>query len=96
MEKCPYCDGHGTVLSVETVVIQLLRAIKMAHKQTRQPQLRVTANDYVVLHIKSKMSNKLRELRKSLKLDLILEPDADLHLEDYRIFVGKGEEVFLN
>jgi len=96
MEKCPYCDGHGTVLSVETVVIQLLRAIKMAHKQTRQPQLRVTANDYVVLHIKSKMSNKLRELRKSLKLDLILEPDADLHLEDYRIFGGKGEEVFLN
>ena len=96
MEECPYCDGHGTILSVETVVIQLLRAIKMAHKQTRQSQLRVIANDYVVSHIKSQMSSKLRELKKSLKLDLILEPDADLHLEDYRIFVGKGEELFLN
>ena len=80
MEECPYCDGHGTILSVETVVIQLLRAIKMAHKQTQQSQLRVIANDYVVSHIKSKMSNKLRDLKKSLKLELILEPDADLHL----------------
>ena len=96
MEECPYCDGHGTILSVETVVIQLLRAVKMAHKQTRQSQLRVIANDYVVSHIKSQMSDKLRELKKSLKLDLILEPDADLHLEDYRIFVGKGEELFLD
>ena len=96
MEDCPYCDGHGTILSVETVVIQLLRSVKMAHKQTHQSQLRVIANDFVVSHIKSKMVNKLRQLKKSLKLDLILESDADLHLEDYRIFVGKGEELFLD
>ena len=96
MEECPYCDGHGTVLSIETVVIQLLRAIKTAHNQTRHSELRVVANDYVVSHIKSQMANKLRELKKSLKLDLTLESDADLHLEDYRIFVGRGEELFLD
>ncbi|MDE0556822.1 MAG: Rne/Rng family ribonuclease, partial [Candidatus Poribacteria bacterium] len=96
MEDCPYCDGHGTVLSIETVVIQLLRAIKLAHHQTRQSELRVMANDYVVSHIRSEMANKLRELRRSLKLNLTLESDADLHLEDYRIFVGKGKELFLD
>ncbi len=96
MEDCPYCDGHGTVLSTETVVIQLLRAIKLAHHQTHQSELRVIANDYVVSHIKSEMANKLRELRNSLRLNLTLEPDADLHLEDYRIFVGKGKELFLD
>ena len=96
MEECPYCDGHGTVLSIETVVIQLLRAIKMAHTQSKHSELRVIANDYVVSHIKSHMANKLQDLKKSLKLDLTLEADADLHLEDYRIFVGKGEELFLD
>ena len=96
MEDCPYCDGHGTVLSIETVVIQLLRAIKLAHHQTQQSELRVIANDYVVSHIKSEMANKLRELRNSLKLNLALESDADLHLEDYRIFVGNGKELFLD
>ena len=96
MEDCPYCDGHGTVLSIETVVIQLLRAIKLAHQQTQQAELRVMANDYVVSHIKSEMANKLRDLRHALKLNLTLESDADLHLEDYRIFVGKGKELFLD
>ena len=96
MEDCPYCDGHGTVLSIETVVIQLLRAIKLAHHQTRQSELRVMANDYVVSHINSEMANKLQELRRALKLNLTLESDADLHLEDYRIFVGKGKELFLD
>ena len=96
MENCPYCDGHGTVLSIETVVIQLLRAIKLAHHQTQQSELRVIANDYVVSHIKSEMANKLHGLRNSLKLNLTLESDADLHLEDYRIFVGKGKELFLD
>ena len=96
MEECPYCDGHGTVLSIETVVIQLLRAIKMAHIQTGHSELRVVANDYVVSHIKSQMANKLRALKKSLKLNLTLEANADLHLEDYRIFVGRSEEIFLD
>ena len=95
-EECPYCDGHGTVLSIETVVIQLLRAIKTAHGQTKHSKLRVIANDYVVSHIKSQMSHKLGELKKSLELDLTLEPDPDLHLEDYRIFVSDGEEIFLD
>ena len=85
MEECPYCDGHGTILSIETVVIQLLRAIKTAHNQTGHSKLRVIANDYVVSHIKAQMANKLRELKKALELDLMLEADADLHLEDYRI-----------
>lgn len=95
-EECPYCDGHGTVLSIETVAIQLLRAIKAAYIQTDHSKLRVIANDYVVSHIKSQMARKLKELTKSLALDLTLESDADLHLEDYRIFVGSGEEIFLD
>lgn len=96
MEQCPYCDGHGTVLSIETVVIQLLRAIKIARRQTRNSELRVIANDHVISHLRSQMANKLRALKRSLKLELTLEPDADLHLEDYRIFVGNGEELFLD
>lgn len=99
MEPCPYCDGHGTVLSIETVSIQLFRAIKAATSassrgQTQPSELRVIANDEVVSHLKSRMSDKLRALKRSLKLDLTLEPDVNLHLEDYRIFVGNGEEFF--
>ena len=95
-EQCPYCEGHGTVLSIETVVISLFRAIKRAHRLTRQSKLRIIANDHIVSHLNTQMSAKYRELKKSFKLDLALEPDADLHLEDYRIFAANGEELFLD
>ncbi len=95
-EQCPYCEGHGTVLSIETVVIGLLRTIKRAYQHTRQSKLRIIANDHIVSHLNAQMSEKLRELKKSLKLQLTLEPDADLHLEDYRIFAANGEELYLD
>ena len=95
-EQCPYCEGHGTVLSIETVVISLFRTIKRAHRKTRQSKLRIIANDHIVTHLNTQMSAKYRDLKKSLKLDLSLESDADLHLEDYRIFAANGEELFLD
>ena len=96
MEQCPYCDGHGTILSIETVVIGLFRAIKAAYQQTRQSALRVIANDHVISHLNAQMSAKFRELKRTLKVELTLESDADLHLEDYRIFAANGEELFLS
>ncbi len=95
-EQCPYCEGHGTVLSIETVVIGLFRAIKAAYRQTRQSKLRIMANDHIISHLNAQMSAKFRELKRSLKLELTLESDADLHLEDYRIFAANGEELFLD
>ena len=95
-EQCPYCEGHGTILSIETVVIGLFRAIKRAHRHTRQSKLRIVANDHIVSHLNAQMYSKFRELKRSLKLDLTLEPDADLHLEDYRIFAANGEELYLD
>ncbi len=95
-EQCPYCEGHGTILSIETVAIRLFRAIKTAYRQTQQSKLRILANDHIISHINAQMYTKLRELKQNLKLELTLEPDADLHLEDYRIFVANGEELYLD
>lgn len=95
-EQCPYCGGHGTILSIETVVIRLFRAIKAAYQQTEQSKLRILANDHIISHINAQMYAKLRELKRNLKMELTLEPDADLHLEDYRIFAANGEELYLD
>ncbi len=95
-EQCPYCEGHGTILSIETVAIRLFRAIKAAYRQTQQSKLRILANDHIISHINAQMYAKLRELKRNLKLELSLEPDADLHLEDYRIFAANGEELYLD
>ncbi len=96
-ESCPYCDGHGAVLSTDTITIDLLRSVKKAHRKSRKRKLRVVANEHIVSHLLDDRSNRLKRLEKSLNLQVRLEGDADIHLEDYQIFPeGSNREIYLN
>jgi ribonuclease G len=96
-ESCPYCDGHGTVLSIETITIDLLRAIKKAHRKSRKRRLEVIANERVVSHLLDEKVDRIGQLEKSMNLKIRLEGDADMHLEDSRIFVqDTNREIYVD
>ena len=96
-EPCPYCDGHGSVLSTDTITIDLLRSIKKAHRKSRKKRLRVVANEHIVSHLLDDKTGKLGQLEKSMSLQIRLQGDADIHLEDYQIFAeGSNREIYLN
>ena len=96
-ESCPYCDGHGSVLSTDTIMIDLLRSIKKAHRKSRKRSLRVVANEQIVSHLLDDKASKLGQLEKSMNLQVRLQGDADIHLEDYQIFPeDSNREIYLN
>lgn len=96
-EPCPYCNGHGSVLSTDTITIDLLRAIKKAHRKSRKKKLKVVANEHIVSHLIDDRANRLKQLEKSMNLQIRLQGDADIHLEDYQIFAeGSNREIYLN
>ena len=96
-ESCPYCDGHGSVLSTDTITIDLLRSIKKAHRKSRKKRLRVVANEHIVSQLLDDKAGKLGQLEKSMNLQIRLQGDADIHLEDYQIFAeGSNREIYLN
>jgi ribonuclease G len=96
-ETCPYCDGHGAILSVETITIQMLRDIKKAYRKSRKRRLRVIANQLIVSHLLDEQVDRLNQLERSANLKIRLEEDPDMHLEDYRIFVdGSNQEIYLD
>ena len=96
-ESCPYCDGHGSVLSTDTITINLLRSIKKAHRKSRKRSLRVVANEQIVSHLLDDKASKLGQLEKSMNLQVRLQGDADIHLEDYQIFPeDSNREIYLN
>lgn len=96
-ESCPYCDGHGSVLSADTITIGLLRSIKKAHRKSRKRRLRVVANEHIVSHLLDDKAGRLGQLEKSMNLQIQLQGDADIHLEDYQIFPeGSNREIYLN
>ena len=96
-ESCPYCDGHGSVLSTDTITIDLLRSIKKAHRKSRKKRLKVVANEHIVSHLLDDKASKLEQLEKSMNLQIRLQGDADIHLEDYQIFPeDSNREIYLN
>ena len=88
---CPYCDGHAFVLSIDTIAIDLLRAIKKAHRKSRKRQLKVIANERIVSYLLDEKSNLLSQLEKSMNLKIRLQGDEDVHMEDYRIFAEDSD-----
>ncbi|MCZ6677203.1 MAG: Rne/Rng family ribonuclease, partial [Candidatus Poribacteria bacterium] len=96
-ESCPYCDGYGSVLSIDTITIDLLRAIKNAYRRSRKRRLKVIASEHIISHLLDDKTDKLGQLEKSMRLRIQMQGDADLHLEDYRIFdQDTNREIYLN
>lgn len=95
-DKCPYCDGRGTVLAEDTVIINILRAIKQAHHMSEDGYLKVLANKSIVSQLLDNHRDKLDKLKNSLNVEVETEGSLDIHLEDYRIFTKEGREIFVD
>lgn len=96
-EQCPYCEGHGTVFSVDTVTIGLLRTVKKAHQKSRKRRLEIVANEMIVSHLLNEKAGKVRQLEESMKLTIRFKGDPDMHLEDYRIFAqDTNREIYVD
>ena len=95
-EKCPYCNGRGRVLADDTVIINILRAIKQAHRISDNSHLRVLANESIVSKLLDSHRDKLENLEKSLDIEIETEGSPDIHIEDYRIFTKDGSrEIYI-
>ena len=93
-EPCPYCDGHGSILATETILINLLRSVKSAYQRTRRRKLKVIANNQIVTKLHN--DSRIKSLERNLGIRVRLENDVDLHLEDFQIFDDRNKEIFLN
>jgi len=94
--KCPYCGGRGTVLADETVIINILRAIKQAHHISSDSSFRLLANESIVSKILDQYKDKLDEIKRMFNINIETEGSPDIHIEDYRIFTKDGREIIVD
>jgi ribonuclease G len=94
---CPYCGGTGSVLSEETVLIQLLRALKRVVKRVPRKAYRLVVSDIIAVRLHQEDREKLRTLTRDLKVRVEVDSDPDMHIEDFRIFeLPRNRELFVN
>jgi len=96
-QPCPYCNGYGSILSEETITIDLLRAIKKAYYRTEQKNLKVIANDIIAMRLLQEDANKVQKLEETLNVKLEIAGDIDMHMEEYRIIsLNDNREIYLD
>jgi ribonuclease G len=87
-EPCPSCGGTGRVLSPETVVRRIERAVRRAGTEGENRELTVRVHPEVALYLLEKEPEFLKSLRKEAGVDLDVRDDPLMGLDEYRLLAA--------
>ncbi|MFC1667510.1 ribonuclease E/G [Candidatus Omnitrophota bacterium] len=85
-QDCPYCSGRGSVKSVTTMAIEVLRAIKKEMERTRIKEICSYVHPNVANYLLNEGRPSITRLESEhhrAKIVIIAEPD--MHVERFRI-----------
>lgn len=82
LQKCPYCNGDGKVLSEETVSLHARREILLRCAREEAPGLRVRAHPSVAGLLIGTGGKLLRDMEEKTGKTLVIQGDEDLHVEN--------------
>jgi len=90
-DECPYCNGSGKVLSMESMVMKLEHWIRRIGTLRRERGIRFRVNPVLGIFMRDEKSEQLRELARNYRLELEIIDDPRLHREEFEIYSLDGE-----
>ena len=81
LQKCPYCNGDGKVLSEETLSLHTKREILLRCARQSAPGLLVRVHPSVAGLLIGSGGKLLREMEEQTGKTIIIQGDEDLHIE---------------
>ena len=84
-EECPYCQGGGKVLSIESMAMKIEQWVRRigAHGKVKGILFRV--NPILAIHLKDEKEDEIRELAEKYGLKLEVVEDPRMHREEFEI-----------
>lgn len=82
---CPCCDGHGLILSAETVAARLAREIRRLVREDEVKALHVIATPQVVLALVGPEGTYADEQEQALGCEIYARADKGMHPESYQV-----------
>ncbi|MHB1190711.1 MAG: Rne/Rng family ribonuclease, partial [Armatimonadota bacterium] len=92
-QACPYCQGHGTILSPESVSIKIERELRKLAAESDEGAFLVTAHPEVAEFLVGGNGNAITQIERYLSRALYVRADPMLHIEKYEIEPGTPEEI---
>lgn len=82
---CPTCNGHGTVRSIETICLSIMRLISEEVIKPKTAELHVQVSTEVATYILNEKRGALYQVESEEKIRLLIIPNPNLQNENYDI-----------
>lgn len=93
-EKCPFCDGTGTIKSSLVVVDEIESNIKYLQTTQNNQKLSILVHPYVEAYLNRGLFNSVcRQWAKKYHTKLDIRPMEKLGLLEYKFLDASGEEI---
>ena len=84
-QKCPYCNGRGTIKSASTIATSLIRELARVLSQTRVREVFVSLHPDVAKYVLIPEKNMIKPLERRFRKYIRLIEDPNQHIEEIRI-----------
>src|SRR5690606_8181551 len=90
-DPCTHCGGTGRVVTPDTVVRRIERAIRRVSVDGTERRIVIRVHPQVALHILEQEPGLLKRLQKSFNLELDLRDDPLMRQDEFRLLAGPAE-----
>ena len=84
-QRCPYCNGRGTIKSASTVSTNLARQLARVLSVTRSKEIFVSLNPEVASYVVAPQRNMIKQLERRFRKYIRVIEDPNQHMEEIRI-----------
>jgi len=94
-EKCPFCDGTGTIKSSLVVIDEIESNIRYLSSSQNIGHLTIETHPYIHAYLTKGFKSIRRQWQKKYKMRLAIKPVEKYNLLEFRFYDNTGEEIEL-
>ena len=84
-DNCPYCNGSGQILSVDTLANKVERLLAKLAATRNEKAVQVRANPTLALELMTERANTVQQIERNTGIKIDVVDDARLHREEFQI-----------
>lgn len=94
-EKCPFCDGTGTIKSSLVVVDEIESNLRYLTSSQEEHRLTITTHPYIQAYLTKGLRSLRRQWQRKYKTRLQIKASESYNLLEFKFFSATGEEIVL-
>lgn len=93
-DPCPFCDGTGKVLSYDSIILLIERAVRRVASSSSERMLEVVVEPELAVHLVTEEDKRLKSLERETRRSIEVKDDHDLRRDEFKILSAKtGREL---